>query len=504
MKEVPSRPPTDTFLAALNDTQREAIGIIEADLDSIEQHDAESTFRVGDKLIAARVALPSGMFKQWYRTRRKYSRSYVADFIRVSEKLAPYRERFIIARAQRTVLIELGSKPEMAEAVLSFVEGGRRLSVSEVRSLLKEEGRSPADHELGGEKGMLQRIEAKKEHVRDLVRRIQTIIRTMEEELGAPKVGKEALYDQVYMDARWARIELYNLCAFVQPSAWDRHKPAPVEFEEGSGWARLSRLLYCLGGKETWPPARELRRWLEEEALPLLRWGSNDEPLPETDTQVSGASDLADGDVHEDEMAGAAPHASAVKHSQTTVPIRRSDARLEGVYEIRPAEDARWCPANLTPEGWVCLDGRRFPRLGGNITVRIEARYLDMGAQAVSALRRRGVRESASSEEIEKTCRQMAHVLGTTLNGSLLTEGEKPASVVAQHRTATAIYNASHAVPPMEPLGDPEVVLIPETAPTRGSVADLITTNSGRITAHIATWSAAMLANLGLPEPGVT
>lgn len=502
MKEVPLHAPANTFLAALNDTQREAIGLIEADLDSIEEYDADGTFRIGDNLIAARAALPSGAFEEWYQERRSYSRSYVYDFIRVSENLAAYRERFIRARAQRTSLIELGSKPEMAEAVLSFIESGRRLSVSEVRALLKEGGRSPAENEeLGGEPGMLQLFNAKKAHLRDLVVRLRTIIRTMEEVLDAPKVVKEDLYEQVYMDARWARIELYNLCAFVQPAQWDPNKPSPVDFEEGTCWAKLTRLLFQIGGKDTWPPARELQRWLREDALPLLRWGANGEPIPETDEQLSSASEAASMDKQESAMAGTVSQTSAVESRPADVLIRLSEARIAGVYEIRAVEDADWCPATLTPEGWVCLDGRQFSSRDGKVTVRIDVRYVDMAAQVVSALRRRGKIESATSEEIEKVSRQMAHVLGTILNGVRSAKGEKPASVLAQHRTATAIYNESHTAPPLEPQGEPEIVLVPGPAHTRDSLRVSIEENKGRIAAHIATWVAAISATQGLPKP---
>src|SRR5690606_17115827 len=122
--------------------------------------------------------------------------------------------------------------------------------------------------------------------------------------------------------------------------------------------------------------------------------------------------------------------------------------------------------------------------------------------RSVSAIRRKGRIESRTSEQIEETCRKTAHVLGTILNGHQLTKGEKPASVLAQHRTATAIYKDSHVAPPLDPHGRPEVVLVPEPARTADSLQSVFKANNGRIAAHVATWCTAISVNRDLPKPG--
>lgn len=63
----------------------------------------------------------------------------------------------------------------------------------------------------------------------------------------------------------------------------DLHAP------EGTVWREVLKLLYRMGGVESWPSRVDFVLWLQNEVVPLLRFAVNGEPLP---GEVEDAGDV--------------------------------------------------------------------------------------------------------------------------------------------------------------------------------------------------------------------
>jgi len=167
------------------------------------------------------------------------------------------------------------------EAVLDTFEAGTAMTAAQIEAFVKageeaEPVAEPAD--MGGPEGIKANARVKLSvGLPVLMKRLQSILAVVLEELDRHNLGKRVskgrAADRIEHEARRAKAELASLVRFVEPNphgaAWIVH---PANFPAGSGWSKLDRLFYELGGREQWPAADKLGEWLSGEVVPRLEW----------------------------------------------------------------------------------------------------------------------------------------------------------------------------------------------------------------------------------------
>lgn len=430
----------DTELAAFMETlaadERDVLQAADAQLDNAFGKDAESTFRKGEALIAARDGVPDRTFSTWCALRWPKHRTYAYPHINVAERLRSYRERLIDAGVLPSTLLVLGAHPDQAEALLELYQGKHRPTHQQGKALIlgradqsAEDVVPPADP--GGLAGLRRLHAAKKEHLTHVTERIERIIIAVEDALSAPRLLKGKLIDATMMEARWARAELYNLCAFIEPAPWDATKPEPVAFPKQSGWSNVVETLYDLGGQESWPPQSDLMHWLTSKVLPHLRWAARGEgeinPVAAAEavrTPVHVAVAIATRTVASD-----VPEELLGDDSDDLINVADTDATQDAYLEI-------------TPDAAI---------------VRTTADFLVY-------LRKYCRRFGTPIAQTERILKEAATVIGDSWKNGLVAEGW-PGDRLDAHSLSAAAYLAC-LDDPSSPAGPPRSPNVPAPAPT--------------------------------------
>lgn len=402
------------FYSTLSHDQRQALEAADTNLQAVFGKDTESTFRKGETLIVAREAVPDRTFSKWCALRWPGHRTYAYPHINVAERLQPYRTRLIDAGVLPSTLLVLGSHPEQVEALLDLYRGSPQPTHQQGKALILgrpvPSGDSGSAGDIGGIAGLRLLHAAKKDCLSDLVDRLERMIREVEDALKSPRLLKGKLVAAILQEARWARAELYNLCAFIEPGAGDRSKPMPVRFLDGCGWAQVVDMLYDLGGEESWPSQSDLRHWLTHRVLPTLLWAARAEgdirPL------ASSQATTLQGEPDRPKLAGAYTPAvqdqSGSEHEIDVGPLLQVDG---GRRRIRPS------PA----------DAERY----GEFLVFLREHFQCQGAP-----------ESV----VEDTVKRVATLIGEIWTQGVLVQGHLVDEFAAQ-TLAEATYIASLSMP---------------------------------------------------------
>ncbi len=403
-----------TFYGSLRDGERKALQAADARLDTALGKDTESTFQKGEALISARDLVPDQTFSRWCSLRWPGHRTYAYAHMRVAEHLGSYRKRLVEAGVHPSTLLTLASHPDRVEALLDLYLGNARPTHRQAKAMiLGQQNRSateavrPAD--IGGLAGLRLLHAAKKNHLPEVRNRIERIIAAIEDALAAPRLLKGKLAETITMEARWAQVELYNLCAFIEPAPWDSRKPTPVRFSKESGWARVIEMLFDLGGEESWPSQRDLQSWLTDKALPILIWAARGEgdvglvaeaqaALTEAETVEPSTAEAGSSDAAE---SAAADRREDVAGASVTAPTR-----VPGP-EIAPE------PAAIESTASFLVFLRSYCRDRGSPMWKTEA-----------------------------ILKETATVLGETLKDALVVDGW-PSDRIEPHSLAAAAYLAS-------------------------------------------------------------
>jgi hypothetical protein len=353
------------YIASLPADERKALAHADALMGSVERKKTEATFVEGEALLLVKQNAQKRTFARWCR-QQELDRSSAYKRMDVVEKLADYRTRAIEARVQPSVLLHLGQLPERAEEVLALYESGQRPTVEGVKRLLGLiENKADCELERGGPKGVRLLNDQKRQHISEFIGLMEKIIGTIEEALGSERFVKGQLVGRVVPDARWARLVLQNLGAFIEPDGTGKARAKP--FVEGSRWHRIELLLFKMGGEETWPKIDALEPWLRE-ALLLLKWAARGEAIVGEDASQSAA------EVSELSMGSGATAEDGRRESELDYMLPPEFAFEGEFYEVLTANSSDWVEAFRGKDVWMCGEDEIHP-----LQVRLHRELIAIG-----------------------------------------------------------------------------------------------------------------------------
>ncbi|MGB3540968.1 MAG: hypothetical protein WBA42_22665 [Mesorhizobium sp.] len=169
---------------------------------------------------------------------------------------------------------KLAASPEHVEEVLAEFEAGRRLTGKEVNAIIGVEEKAPDIFPPyhGGIAGLRANAKVKQELViSEFVRIIADIENSLKPVQQGKRVLKGRLADKIEHPARLARFQLENVALPVELNPANAALSRVMPFPEGSPWREVTKLLYVLGGRDSWP-REELAPWLSATVLPRLAW----------------------------------------------------------------------------------------------------------------------------------------------------------------------------------------------------------------------------------------
>ncbi|WLR96209.1 hypothetical protein [Shinella sumterensis] len=243
-------------------------------------------YELGYQLARAKAVLPEKMFGRWTSTVCGYTPRQGRNYVAIHEHLQEHRERLEGAAVVPTVLFVLASaKPEKIEAVLAVVESGERLTVGQVKNLIKDgdEGQPERKAAIGGLAGLRRAAEAKlKDELTQFIELSKRILKAAEpitELLEKGKhVSKKSLADKVEVDAYKAAGLLRSA---IFPERIDASRAAnPGADDALLGWGGVPALFGRLGDSPRWPGKDEFPTWVTGTVLPMLRFVVHGDPLP--------------------------------------------------------------------------------------------------------------------------------------------------------------------------------------------------------------------------------
>lgn len=233
-------------------------------------------YELGYQLARAKAVLPEKMFGRWTSTVCGYTPRQGRNYVAIHEHLQAHRARLEAAAVVPTILFVLASaKPEKIEAVLAVVESGERLTVDQVKNLIKDgdEGQPERKAAVGGLAGLRRAAEAKMKDelafFTDLSKRILKTVEPLAELLAKGKhVSKKAFADKVEVDAYKAASLLRSVIFPKQVDASQTGDREPVDALAG-GWSGAPALFGRLGDSSRWPGKDEFPAWVLETVLPM-------------------------------------------------------------------------------------------------------------------------------------------------------------------------------------------------------------------------------------------
>ena len=249
-------------------------------------------FELGYQFARAKDVLPEKMFGRWMSSVCGYTPRQGRNYVAIHEHLQEHRERLEAAAVVPTVLFVLASaKPEKIDAVLAVVENGERLTVGQVKKLVKDGDESQPEQKvaIGGMAGLRRAAEAKMKDeltfFTELSKRILKEVEQVAELLAKGKsVPKKALADKVWVDANKASVLLRSV---IFLNKVDVNQTTRESDNALGGWGGVPVLFSRLGDTPRWPGKAEFPAWLLDTVLPMLRFVVNGDPLPGTRQEVA-------------------------------------------------------------------------------------------------------------------------------------------------------------------------------------------------------------------------
>lgn len=319
---------------------------VEANLASMVRKDTDKVYLIGHELSRVKAVLPDGTYEKWVKARCGYTSRQGRYYVAVHENLQGFRERLVAAAVAPTVLYVLSSaEPAKIEEVLTVVEKGERVTVGQIKRMLKPETEvsEKPPVALGGFAALRRAGEARMKADLDVCtkltkRSLKAVDVLVADLLKGKHVAKTKLASAVEADCQKAGI---LMDAVISPYGSDFQ--IPVE------WEKARRIVARLGDAPRYPNREEFPDWLVNEALPALRFVVLGEAFPavagadhttdETDGDEvntgSSASDGSDDAVGMDESSDKEADGEGEADEAAVIPAR---ALLDVVPSMEPEE----------------------------------------------------------------------------------------------------------------------------------------------------------------------
>lgn len=250
-------------------------------------------FDLGFEFARAKAVLPEKMFGRWMSTVCGYTPRQGRHYVAIHENLQDHRARLEGAAVSPTVMFVLASAPPgKVQEVLTAIESGPRLTVGQVKSLIKEGDELAPERAVtvGGMAGLRRAAEAKlKDELTlftELSKRILKAVEPIAKLLSEGKhVSKKSLAVKVEVDAFKAASLLRSVIFPKQVDVSQTSNPGPDNALDG-GWAGAPAVFGRLGDSPRWPGKDEFPTWVIDTVFPMLRFVVHGDPLPEKETTV--------------------------------------------------------------------------------------------------------------------------------------------------------------------------------------------------------------------------
>ena len=270
----------------------------------------DQAFELGYQFARAKDVLPEKMFGRWMSSVCGYTPRQGRNYVAIHEHLQEHRARLEAAAVVPTVLFVLASaKLEKIEAVLAVVETGERLTVGQVKNLVKDGDEVQPERKtaIGGLAGLRRAAEAKLKdeltQFTELSKRILKAVEPVAELLANGKhVSKKSLADKVEVDAYKASSLLRSA---IFPERVDAGRASNPRADDALvGWGGAPALFGRLGDSPRWPGKDEFPTWVTGTVLPMLRFVVHGDPLPGAHQEAAPtpADDVAEETGSEDRL----------------------------------------------------------------------------------------------------------------------------------------------------------------------------------------------------------
>lgn len=248
---------------------------------AVKRRDAEQSYELGEHLARAKGVLPEKALGSWVKEQCGFTPRLARSYIAVHTHLQDFRSRLVAAAVKPTILLTLASAdPQKVEEVVEAIEADGRLSVVQVKRMLKpagtEDAAAPA---AGGRQGLMRAAQEKlKTHTAHFAKEAAVVLKQVEVAVTTLQAGKHvaktALFDKLGSAAGRARDHLSNA----------------VETEADRDWKAVSSTLGRLSDLPRWPGRVEFPDWLIGEVLPRLRFavlGASETSAPDASPEIA-------------------------------------------------------------------------------------------------------------------------------------------------------------------------------------------------------------------------
>lgn len=249
---------------------------------AVKRRDAEQSYELGEHLARAKDVLPEKALGAWVKERCGFTPRLARSYIAVHTHLQDFRSRLVAAAVKPTILLTLANAdPEKVEEVVEAIEADGRLSVVQVKRMLKPAGTEDAAiPTAGGRQGLMRAAHEKlKTHTALFAKEAAVVLKEVDAAVTVLQAGKHvaksALFEKVGAAAGRAR----------------EHLAAAVETEIDRDWRRVRMALGRLSELHNWPGRTEFPGWLVGEVLPRLRFAVLG--ASETPSQASSPESVA-------------------------------------------------------------------------------------------------------------------------------------------------------------------------------------------------------------------
>ena len=248
---------------------------------AVKRRDAEQSFELGEHLARAKGVLPEKALGAWVKEQCGFTPRLARSYIAVHTHLQDFRSRLVAAAVKPTILLTLANADlDKVEEVVEAIEADGRLSVVQVKRMLKPAGTEDAAiPTAGGRQGLMRAAHEKlRSHTALFGKEAAVVLKEAEVAVAALQAGKHvaksALYDKLGAAAGRAR----------------EHLAAAVETEVDKDWKSVSSTLGRLSDLPRWPGRDEVPDWLVGEVLPRLRFavlGASGTPAPDASSEIA-------------------------------------------------------------------------------------------------------------------------------------------------------------------------------------------------------------------------
>ncbi len=248
---------------------------------AVKRRDAEQSFELGEHLARAKDVLPEKALGNWVKENCGFTPRLARSYIAVHTHLQVFRSRLVAAAVKPTILLTLASAdPEKVAEVVEAIEADGRLSVVQVKRMLKPAGTEDAAiPTAGGRQGLMRAAHEKlRSHTALFGKEAAVVLKEVEVAVTALQSGKHV-----------AKSALFHKLGSAAARARE-HLAAAVETEVDKDWRKVRMALGRLSELHNWPGRAEFPGWLVGEVLPRLRFavlGASETPAPDISPEIA-------------------------------------------------------------------------------------------------------------------------------------------------------------------------------------------------------------------------